>query len=353
MLGNFVFILFASYALGSVWHSSLDKELKILDLSQCQVQVEPVGCYADERGQRSFFKEVINGRDSASLVELLPLIQWPNFNHFLANFICECAKRAVAENRGSHIGVQFYGECWSGDKGDGLKNIVIPYDRHGKSDKCVDGDYNPFTTAKSCQVYTGKDKANFVYKITKYASEGCPVYFESKGCYNDLQDDPRPLPEYLFNERDLSISNWNGRMIDWQNWESYLTGLMCRCAKAAKKAGFLYFGIQFYGECWAGNNSTEMTRDYEGTGRECVQFPGHPPHGKVCPRDEVVKEKKQCLPVPCAGAPKANKIYMLKQGPLACFSDPCKNGGTCISNGIQHFQCICPTGYSGTDCGDV
>lgn len=57
-----------------------------------------------------------------------------------------------------------------------------------------------------------------------------------------------------------------------------------------------------------------MTRDYEGTGRECVQFPGHPPHGKVCPRDEVVKEKKQCLPVPCAGAPKANKIYMLKQG---------------------------------------
>ena len=50
------------------------------------------------------------------------------------------------------------------------------------------------------------------------------------------------------NERDYTISNWNGKMIEWNNWDVYMPQLICRCALAAKCKGCKYFGIQFYGE---------------------------------------------------------------------------------------------------------
>lgn len=32
--------------------------------------------------------------------------------------------------------------------------------------------------------------------------------------------------------------------------------MICRCASKAKERGLPFFGIQFYGECWAGKNFT-------------------------------------------------------------------------------------------------
>ena len=34
---------------------------------------------------------------------------------------------------------------------------------------------------------------------------------------------------------------------------------------------------------------------------------------------------------------------------LACESNPCQNGGSCIPQGFQH-KCICPDGFGGFNC---
>ena len=74
------------------------------------------------------------------------------------------------------------------------------------------------------------------------------VPFERVGCYKDLHiPSARPLPDYLFNDRDPSIDNYNGRRIDWDNWGVYLPEFACRCAAAAKAKNHTFFGIQFYG----------------------------------------------------------------------------------------------------------
>ena len=58
----------------------------------------------------------------------------------------------------------------------------------------------------------------------------------------------RVLPNYIYNERDPSISNFGGRMIDWFNWNEYFPGFICRCAEKAKLAGYDLIGAQFFGK---------------------------------------------------------------------------------------------------------
>ena len=58
----------------------------------------------------------------------------------------------------------------------------------------------------------------------------------------------RVLPNYIYNERDPSISNFGDRMIDWFNWNEYFPGFICRCAEKAKLAGYDLIGAQFFGK---------------------------------------------------------------------------------------------------------
>ena len=81
----------------------------------------------------------------------------------------------------------------------------------------------------------------------------CPLHFKPTGCYKDNQVKPRPLPDYIMNERDYTLPNWNGHIIDWNNWDKYMPALICRCAMAAKKGNYKYFGIQFYGKSKIGS----------------------------------------------------------------------------------------------------
>ena len=76
---------------------------------------------------------------------------------------------------------------------------------------------------------------------------GCDTHFEPVGCFKDKQNVPRPLPDYILNERDYRHGSWNGRLIEWNNWNKYIPGLICRCAAKAKALGHTTFSIQFYG----------------------------------------------------------------------------------------------------------
>ena len=74
----------------------------------------------------------------------------------------------------------------------------------------------------------------------------CHIDYEMVGCYKD--DGHRPLPTEILNERDPSRNIYDGRMVDWMNWDSYMAGFACRCAAKAKERGWSVFGLQFYGE---------------------------------------------------------------------------------------------------------
>lgn len=58
----------------------------------------------------------------------------------------------------------------------------------------------------------------------------------------------RTLPNYILNELDPTVDNYGGRRIDWFNWNIYMPGFVCRCAKKAKELGYDVIGLQHYGQ---------------------------------------------------------------------------------------------------------
>ena len=75
--------------------------------------------------------------------------------------------------------------------------------------------------------------------------------------------------------------------------------LACRCARKAKKNGFKYFGLQYYGECFSGAEAG-TTFDKYGETEACVNsFYGE------C---ENPKEGE------CVGKSLTNFVYKLKEG---------------------------------------
>lgn len=79
------------------------------------------------------------------------------------------------------------------------------------------------------------------------ASCDCSVRYKPVGCKIDKRHD-RALSEMLINERDVHSNHYNGIDVDWYNFDTYLPAFACRCAKAAKKKGYRYFGLQFWGK---------------------------------------------------------------------------------------------------------
>ncbi|KAL9962403.1 hypothetical protein ACROYT_G031504 [Oculina patagonica] len=67
----------------------------------------------------------------------------------------------------------------------------------------------------------------------------------AKGCYQDKEHD-RALPELLHSYR--------GGM----NWRDLRGTVIENCKKEAVKKGYECFGIQFYGECWSGEDACDV-----------------------------------------------------------------------------------------------
>ncbi|XP_078379790.1 uncharacterized protein LOC144662767 isoform X1 [Oculina patagonica] len=82
--------------------------------------------------------------------------------------------------------------------------------------------------------------------------ESCAASYLRLGCFNDKHARGlRPMPDMLFTDRDSSSSKFSGIHVDWKNWDTYMKGVVCRCAEKAKAEGYMFFGLQYYGECWA------------------------------------------------------------------------------------------------------
>ena len=84
------------------------------------------------------------------------------------------------------------------------------------------------------------------------------IIYERVGCFKDTTANPRPLPILVKNYR------WPSQ-IDWKN----LNKTIRSCAKEVKGAGYIYFGLQFYGECWSGPQA-HLTYDEDGDSKHCT-----------------------------------------------------------------------------------
>ena len=83
------------------------------------------------------------------------------------------------------------------------------------------------------------------------------VIYKPVGCFKDDTSEPRPLPVLVKNFR-------RPPQVDWNN----LNNTIKACAERVQKAGYLYFGLQFYGECWSGPRAY-LTYDEDGKSNRC------------------------------------------------------------------------------------
>ncbi|CAH3179482.1 unnamed protein product [Porites lobata] len=87
----------------------------------------------------------------------------------------------------------------------------------------------------------------------------CGTYYEKVGCFKDKYK--RPLPILLLNRT---------ADIDLGNYKTFLNKLVSDCAKATLKAGYKYFGIQFFAQCWSGKSKIA----YNAVGKSSKCFAG-------------------------------------------------------------------------------
>jgi len=98
--------------------------------------------------------------------------------------------------------------------------------------------------------------------------DSCNQGWIKEGCFRDSATPDHPLPYQLLNRRDRTSSNYDGFLIDWNNYNQTIYALACKCAELAKKKGYRYFGLQFYGECWSGPENPSFDRD--GPSDQCL-----------------------------------------------------------------------------------
>lgn len=116
------------------WYSTTTFICFILELSGSDMSYFPIGCFMDKHiGERPLEKLVANFRNG---------IDW----YHMSKTVKKCAEDALSKHY-DVFGVQFYGECWSGDEG------YKTYDKDG---------FN----LQGCWEGVGKSNNNYVYAFT-------------------------------------------------------------------------------------------------------------------------------------------------------------------------------------------
>ena len=87
----------------------------------------------------------------------------------------------------------------------------------------------------------------------------------------------------------------------------YIFSLACLCAEKARAKGYEAFGLQFFGECWSGENAVDLYSDFgEADDKRCIMG------GFVTCDDKAEQE--------CVGAQETNYVYVLVEGMTTSLS---------------------------------
>jgi len=219
-------------ATGHVTENEKCKDAAIPDDEQCTMEpckpvfetdkmppTYAVGCYGDQPTPRRVPIYLENMKDIYDPANPLPMIQ-------------KCAEKAHSMGY-VYFATQYFGECWAGDL-----NTAEQYYLNGYTERCENG--------------IGKVAANFVYKIGTPESYPPVPALVNLGCYNDDPED-RSFKTHLDNFR--PILDWDKKNFD---------DLVTKCAQSVSRRKWNVFGIQYYGECWSGENAVNT---YAHTGK--------------------------------------------------------------------------------------
>ena len=150
----------------------------------------------------------------------------------------------------------------------------------------------------------------------------CDKDYYKLGCYRDKYY-PRTLPQLLFTDRDPLNPSFQEN-VDWKNWDQYIhrfvekhhllilkikikgcvlyhifdSSLACRCANEARNRNYTMFGLQYYGECWAGSGSCDTFNRF-GKSQLCYSQ-----KYKECDNQDETE---------CVGGPHANYVYLITE----------------------------------------
>ncbi|CAB4004130.1 Hypothetical predicted protein [Paramuricea clavata] len=176
------------------------------------------------------------------------------------------------------------GECWSGKEGD------VTYYRDGKTSTCVNKCY------EQCHNYdpfcTGMGFTNFVYRVT--TTDVCEIPYQAVGCYSEPPAE-RALNELILDDINPISSEFMGIIsTEFTDWEEYMKGLICRCARKIKEKGYVTFAINNGGKCYS-SASADTMYDMHGPSEECYH-----------------NAKTPCSSSTCSGGQNTNYVYKLQ-----------------------------------------
>eukprot|EP00794_Sanderia_malayensis_P009970 gene9970-10993_t len=240
----------------------------------CDLKITPIGCYHDGQTNRPLPLLLDSHRDVTSRAFHGEVIDWRNGEKSFRKLACDCATKTRKAGY-THFGLQFYGECWSS------KTAAKDYKKDGDADTCLNGKYKECKPGEFC---VGQSMTNYVYRIEPITPRPCTTKFEKVGCFYDpVNTKHRPLPDLLDSNRDITSHAHHGDLLDWGNYRASLEKLVCHCAERAKKRGHTHFGIEYYGECWSGKNSSKTYNKY-GSSKNCV----NPAFAKCDPKSDCL-----------------------------------------------------------------
>jgi len=156
-----------------------------------------------------------------------------------------------------------------------------------------------FGPSRLCRNGKGGRKANDIYMVVKSDDVCERGGYKKAGCFSQ---DRKLFSELLITDLDPSHHNW-GEKIDWVDFQGSIHSLACRCEEKARAEDFSYFGIGFYGECWAGSNIKAL--------KEKILTPGGHASSTCIGGDFLVcndKNKHEC-----AGIEDNEYVYLITQ----------------------------------------